>query len=330
MTASRILYVVLWTEKPGRSDLRGVVTMDSQPDGPPAVGPSPYPQQQWQPPYPQPPYPQQAYPQQAGAQLRPAPQPRGPQWGPQPSASQRQFAARWPAPTGPGTPPETMIPDLQAKWLRGEYQSTRCLIVQPDGTVKLRPRVFVSMRSTSGRLMPIFTAGAAAQNAAVIHNDGRGSAAWDLVLAIVFCLAVFGVGALIARNGVAILTPTSLIFPTWYGRRRTVPRYMVARAVMLRVSSDFYSIPWTLLYSIDGYLVRSIRTYKIPKEDMLAFVAALGASLQTRPYPITPQEAQSEYPGALPLLSRSPFLRALLILIPLAVIVPVLVMLHVS
>jgi hypothetical protein len=218
-------------------------------------------------------------------------------------------------------PGEEEISGLQQRWRRGEYQSTQCLTVQPDGTLVLRPRriqVNGWHRGTVGALPFALIA-----VARTFLTTG-----WAGLLVVAACVAVIllallGLYEMRVRRGAAMLTAADVIIPAWYGRRRSVRRNTVARVALVqqRVPRQATASPQLLLVGSDGACLLRLATASIPREDVMAFAAALLVPVDVRQEPVDPQQLQQEYPGSVPRMVLHPAAVGLLIALVIAIIV---------
>jgi hypothetical protein len=217
--------------------------------------------------------------------------------------------------------PEAEISDLQQRWRSGEYQSTPCLSVQPDGTVILRPqrlRVKGWHRGTAGAL-PF---------ALILIARTFLTTGWLGLLAVaagvaVFLLALLGLYELKVRHGAATLTAAEVIIPNWYGRRRAVPRDQVARVVLARQRAARQAVDaWRLLLiGSDGRCLLQLATVTIPREDLRAFASALLVPVDVGQDPLDPRQLNQEYPGSVPWIAVHPAAGGLLIALVIVIVV---------
>jgi len=173
-------------------------------------------------------------------------------------------------------------------------QSTPCLAVQPDGTVVLRPSrlrvrgwhfgsVGILPFALVGILRAFLTAG------------------WIGLLAVAAGVAMILLVLLgLLRRGAARLTSTEVIIPTWYGRRRAVPREQLARAVLVqaRLGSRSPAVPLLLLIGGAGSCLLHLSGAGIPAPDVKAFAAALRVPVDEPRQEMGPEELRQDYPGA--------------------------------
>jgi hypothetical protein len=213
------------------------------------------------------------------------------------------------------------ISELQQRWRSGEYQSTACLTVQPDGTLVLRPqriRVKGWHRGTVSALPFALIA-----IARTFLTTG-----WVGLLVVAACVAVIllallGLYEMRIRRGAAMLTATEVIIPAWYGRRRSAPRHSVVRVALVqqRVPRQATTSSRLLLVGSDGACLLQLATASIPREDVMAFAAALLVPVDVRQEPMDPQQLHQEYPGSVPRAVLHPAAVGLLIALVIVIIV---------
>jgi hypothetical protein len=217
--------------------------------------------------------------------------------------------------------PENEISELQQRWRSGEYQSTPCLTVLPDGTLVLRPqrlRVRGWHRGTAGALP--FALIAIARTFLTTGWVGLLVVAASVAAIL---LALLGLYERRIRHGAAMLTATRVIIPTWYGRRRSVPRRTVARVALVqqRVPRQAAPASQLLLVGGDGTCLLRLATASIPREDVMAFAAALLVPVEVRQEWMDPQQLKQEYPGSVPWVVSNPTAAGLLIALVIVIIV---------
>jgi hypothetical protein len=217
--------------------------------------------------------------------------------------------------------PQNEISDFQYRRHSGEYRSTPCLTVQPDGTLVLRPerlRARGWRRGTAGAL-PF---------ALIMIARTFVSTGWVGLLAVaasvaLILLALLGLYERRIRHGAAILTATKVIIPTWYGRPRAVPRRMVARMALVqqRAARQAAGTSQLLLIGGGGNCLLRLVTGGIPRQDVMAFAAALQVPVDVRQERLDPQQLSQDYPGSAPWGARHPAAAGLLIALVIIVIV---------
>jgi hypothetical protein len=106
------------------------------------------------------------------------------------------------------------------------------------------------------------------------------------------------------RHGAAMLTATKVIIPTWYGRRRGKP-----------------DTSQLLLIGGGGNRLLRLVTAGIPRQDVMAFAAALLVPVDVRQERLDPQQLSQDYPGSAPWGARHPAAVGLLIALVIIVIV---------
>jgi hypothetical protein len=177
-------------------------------------------------------------------------------------------------------------------------QSTPCLAVQPDGTVVLRPsRLRVKgWHFGSVGVLPFALVGIARAFL---------TAGWIGLLAVaagvaVILLVLLGLHDMRLRRGAARLTSTEVIIPSWYGRRRAVPREQLARAVLVRarLGSRSPAVLMLLLIGGAGNCLLHLSGSGIPAPDVKAFAAALQVPVDEPRQEMGPGELRQDYPGA--------------------------------
>jgi hypothetical protein len=217
--------------------------------------------------------------------------------------------------------PENEISELQQRWRDGQYQSTQCLTVQPDGTLVLRPQ---RMRVRGWHLGSIGVLPFALLAVARVFL----TSGWVGLLVVAasvaaILLALLGLYEMKIRHGAAVLTATEVIIPTWYGRRRSVPRSAVTRVVLVRqrVPRQATAAPQLLLLGGDGTFLLRLATASIPREDVLAFAAALQVFVEVKKERVDPRQLKQEYPGSVPWVVSNPAAAGLLIALIIVIIV---------
>jgi hypothetical protein len=217
--------------------------------------------------------------------------------------------------------PENEISDFQYRWRSGEYRSTPCLTVQPDGTLVLRPERLRARGWRPG------TAGALPFALIMIARTFV-STGWVGLVAVaasvaLILLVLLGLYERRIRHGAAMLTATKVIIPTWYGRRRAVPRRMVARMALVqqRAARQATDTSQLLLIGGGGNCLLRLVTAGIPRQDVMAFAAALLVPVDVRQERLDPQQLSQDYPGSAPWGARHPAAVGLLIALVIIVIV---------
>lgn len=216
---------------------------------------------------------------------------------------------------------ENQISELQQRWRSGQYQSTPCLTVQPDGTLVLRPRRLRAggwRRGTVGALP--FALVALARTFVTAGWVGLLVVAASVALIL---LALLGLYERRIRHGAAVLTETEVIIPTWYGRRRSVPRSAVVRVALVQqqVPRQATATPRLLFVGGDGNCLLRLATTTIPLEDVLAFAAALLVPVDVPPQRMELYQLAQQYPGSVSGLTRHPAAYGLLIAVIIVIIV---------
>jgi hypothetical protein len=234
-------------------------------------------------------------------------------WGPGEEAQSRAREIR--------RVPENEISELQQRWRGGGYQSTQCLTVQPDGTLVLRPqriRVRGWHRGSVG-VLPF----ALIAIARTFLTTGWVGLLIVAASVAVILLALLGLYEMRIRHGAAMLTAAKVIIPTWYGRRRSVPRSTVTRMALVqqRVPRQATASSQLLLVGGDGTCLLRLATASIPREDVMAFAAAVLVPVDVRQDHLDPQQMKQEYPGSVPWVVSNPAAAGLVIALVIVIIV---------
>jgi len=251
------------------------------------------------------------------------------------------MAGQWTAPQMPGAQPDprsaaargglrqmvgikqdtssVAIASLQQQWQAGQYQSTASLTVQSDGTLVLRPqrlRVKGWHRGSAAGL-PF---------ALILLARAFLTTGWIGLLAVAagvafIILVILSLYELRVRHGAAILTPTRLIVPTWYGRRRAVPRRLVARAALVQAQQRAQATPLLLAIGGSGNCLLRLNGTSIPWEDMQAFAAALQVPVDAPGGRLDLDQLSQQYPGSVPWAWMHPAVLAILIALVIVLLV---------
>ncbi len=240
------------------------------------------------------------------------------------AARAKQLAVTRTGPQMPGLQTDTRsiaeIADLRQRLQSGQYQSTPCLTVQPDGTLVLRPqRVRVrGWHRGSAAALPF---------AMILIAREFMTTGWTGLIAVavsvaVILLIILSLYELRVRHGAAILTDTKLVIPTWYGRRRTVPRRLVARVALLQARQPRGSaVPLMLAIGSDGGCLLRLSGGSIPWEDVLTFAAGLQVPVDVRKEQQELGQLSQDYPGSVPWAWQHPAALGLLIALVIVLIV---------
>jgi hypothetical protein len=217
--------------------------------------------------------------------------------------------------------PENEISELQQRWRDGRYRSTPCLTVAPDGTLILRPKR-IRVRGWHRGSVGVLPFALIAIARTFLTTGWVGLLVVAASVAAIL-LALLGLYEMRIRRGAAMLTATDVIIPTWYGRRRSVPRGVVTRVVLAQQRVPRQATPSSQMLFVggDGACLLRLATASIPREDVLAFAAALLVYVDVREEPVEPQQLKREYPGSVPWVVSNPAAAGLLIALVIVIIV---------
>lgn len=190
---------------------------------------------------------------------------------------------------------------LRQAWQEGQPLSAPGLTVAADGALILRP---ARSGPPAGRRI---TARVAAAALLVALLGVRVLAGGLVVLAAVAAAAGLLAAALTVialirfQAGVARLTAAEVGAPTWYGRRRRVPRDRIRRVVL--VSADLSSlrpltVPMLLIIGDEGRCLLPVSGAGVAGAALYAFAAATGAQAAVRYDRLGPVTLRREYPGS--------------------------------
>lgn len=224
----------------------------------------------------------------------------------------------------PGLQTDTLtiaeMANLRQSLQAGQYQPTACLTVQPDGTLVLRPKRLRVKGWHRG-------SAAALPFALILLARTFLTTGWIGLLAVAagvafILLIILSLYELRVRHGAAILTSTTLIIPTWYGRRRGVPRHMIACVALVRAEQQRgASTPLLLAVGSDGRCLLRLNAGSIAEEDTQAFAAALQVPVDVRRDRQELAQLSQDYPGSVPWAWSHPAVLGLLIALVIVVIV---------
>jgi hypothetical protein len=209
---------------------------------------------------------------------------------------------------------------LRQRLESGQYQSTPGLTVQPGGTLVLRPKRLrvKGWHRGSAAALP-FALILLARTFLTTGWIGLLAVAAGVALILLVILSLYEVRV---RQGAAILTSTKLIVPTWYGRRRSVPRPMVARVALVRAHQQRgNSTPLLLAVASNGRCLLALNAGSIAGEDTQAFAAALQVPVDVRNDRQELAQLSQDYPGSVPWAWSHPAVLGLLIALVIVVIV---------
>ncbi len=118
----------------------------------------------------------------------------------------------------------------------------------------------------------------------------------------------------------AILTASDVTVQTWFGRRRTIPRAAVTRAVVVEVLLRFRRfgltvVPVLLLLGDDGRPSLHITAPGTSRRCLQSFAEALQVPLDVRQLQMWPGEVRREFPRSLPWYWSHPHVASVLIVL---------------